>query len=87
MFQAVNKCVTEDGSLTCSLDTPQQGIDLIENAITAVCGSEHSSDDVNIVLSSAADELYDGVSSEKKIYSLIKFLFKNIKNHFFLGKK
>jgi enolase len=59
---AVNKCVTEQGSLTCTLDTPQQGLEMIENAINAVCSSEMSLN-LQIALNVSANELFDSVSN------------------------
>jgi enolase len=56
----VNRCVTESGSLTCSLDTPQQGLDLVESSILSAIGEESASN-IQIALNMASNELYDQV--------------------------
>ena len=59
-LKAGNKSVTEIGSLTCSLDTPQQGLDMIESAILMAVGEE-SAPNIQIALNLSATELYDNV--------------------------
>lgn len=53
---AFNKCITDSGCFTCALDTYQQGLDMIENAITTVCGSE---DDLSLAVNIGAQEIFD----------------------------
>jgi enolase len=60
-LQSINKCLTDIGSLQCTLDTPQNGIDIIESAIQAICGEDHLSK-FNIGLNINAQELFDQVS-------------------------
>lgn len=59
---AVNKCVTEQGSLTCALESPQQGLEMIENAINAVCSPEMAAN-LRIALNVASNELFDSVNN------------------------
>ncbi|CAF0987210.1 unnamed protein product [Brachionus calyciflorus] len=55
---AANKCITDIGSYTCSLETPQQALELIENAIVTSLGNEMASN-LSIALNIAANEIYD----------------------------
>lgn len=57
--QAVNRSVTDIGCLTCALETPQQGLDMIEAAIHAL-GAQDSTK-LSVALNIGASELFDQV--------------------------
>ena len=58
----MNKCVSDQGCLTQLLDTPQQGIDTIEAAISTCFGNFDNSSNLNMALNIAAYEIYELVS-------------------------
>ena len=60
ILKACNKSVTDNGSYSIALDTPQQGLDMIENAITSVCGADMTPP-ISIALNIAATEFYDAL--------------------------
>jgi enolase len=70
----VNRCVTDTGCLTCSLDTPQQGLDILENTLTTVCNETQIDINMfNIALNISSDELYD---VEKNKYEVTTGIYK-----------
>lgn len=70
----VNKCVTDIGALTCSLETPQQGLELVENAILGLANENAAN--ICIALNISASEIFDPVIFFEKINkSTIKFDF------------
>lgn len=55
--------MTEQGSLTCALDTANQGIDFIESAINSVIGTNEAAlNNIDMALNICASELLDFVN-------------------------
>ena len=51
--------MTDLGCFSCALETPQQGLDMLEVAIQASCGEKASK--LSIALNIGANELFDPV--------------------------
>lgn len=62
----VNKCITDNGSFTVTLETAQQGLDMIESAITNSCGAEVGSK-LKLAINIGANEIFD---QEKNKYEI-----------------
>ena len=58
----MNKTVSDQGCLTQVLETAQQGIDVIETAISTCFGNFDNSTCLNMALNIAAHEIYEMVS-------------------------
>ena len=63
LSKAMNKCVTEQGALTCALETPQQGLDMIESALS-------HGDHLRIAVNIGASEIFDAVIAYNSTSSL-----------------
>lgn len=70
---AMNKCVSDQGCLTQLLDTPQQGIDVVETAINTCFGNFDNASNLNMALNIAAYEIYE---IDKVRYEVSTGLFK-----------
>jgi hypothetical protein len=68
-LKPINRCVTDIGSLHCALETPLQGLELLETAILATCGDSASK--LCICLTVGANEIFDPVFYLRRMRSLI----------------
>jgi enolase len=59
-LKAVNKCVTDSGAFTVTLETPQQGLDMIESAIANACGPDLATK-IKLAVNIGANEIFDHV--------------------------
>ena len=76
----MNKTITDQGCFTQMLETPQQGIDVIESAINTCFGNFDNSSHLNMALNIGAHEIYEMVSYFWYLFQAIYNIFVNFFN-------
>lgn len=71
---AANKTVTDQGCLTTMLETSQQGVDMIEAAISVCFGNFENTSNLNMAINIAAHEIYE---MDKLRYEVAVGVFKS----------